>query len=106
LKKYGQYTYVCLKPEAVEAFKEGWRECEEIGKLTINGQEAVQLLCYFGSSTYTTKEFAQLLDGVIEDLVNTGQDRPLSKEMRRALEQWNLYCKESDNASSVEGKES
>ena len=105
LRKYGQYTYVCLKPEAVEAFKEGWRECEEIGELEINGQKAVQLLCYFGSSTYTTKEFAQLLDGVIEDLVNTGQDRPLSKEMRRALEQWNQYCKQAETgASSVEGE--
>lgn len=105
LRKYGQYTYACLKPEAVEAFKENWRECEEIGELEINGQKAVQLLCYFGSSTYTTKEFAQLLDGVIQDLVDTGQDRPLSKEMKRALEQWNQYCKQQESvASSAEDK--
>lgn len=97
LRKYGQYTYACIKPEAVESFKESWRECEVIGELEINGQKAVQLLCYFGSSTYTTKEFAQLLDGVIQDLVDTGQDRPLSKEMKRALEQWNQYCKERKN---------
>ena len=106
LRKYGQYTYACIKPEAVEAFKENWRECEEIGELEINGQKAVQLLCYFGSSTYTTKEFAQLLDGVIQDLVDTGQDRPLSKEMKRALEQWNQYCKQNENVTSAEGKES
>ena len=96
LRKYGQYTYVCIKPDVVEAFKENWRECEEIGEIEINGQKAIQLLCYFGSSTYTTKEFAQLLDGVIQDLVDTGQDRPLSKEMKRALEQWNQYCKQTE----------
>lgn len=106
LRKYGQFTYVCLKPEAVEAFKEEWRECEEIGELEINGQKAVQLLCYFGSSTYNTKEFAQLLDGVIQDMTDAGMDKPLSKEMKRALEQWNQYCKTKENALSVEDKES
>lgn len=105
LKKYGQYTYACIKPEAVEAFKENWRECEEIGELEINGQKAIQLLCYFGSSTYTTQEFSILLDGVIQDLVDTGQDRPLSKEMKRALEQWNQYCKAKENALSAEEKD-
>lgn len=105
LKKYGQYTYFCMKPEAVEAFKEKWRECEVIGELEINGQKAIQLLCFFGSSTYTTKEFAQLLDGVIQDMVDAGMDKPLSKEMRRALDQWNQYCKQSESASSAEGKE-
>ena len=96
LRKYGQYTYIRIIPEAVEAFKENWRECEEIGRVFVDGVENVELLCYFGSSHYSTKEFAQLLDGVIEDLVNTGQDRPLSKEMKRALEQWNQYCKKTE----------
>lgn len=104
LKKYGQYTYSCINPEAAEAFKEKWRECEEIGELEINGQKYIQLLCFFGSSTYTTKEFAQLLDGVIQDMVDAGMDRPLSKEMKRALEQWNQYCKnqETDVSSADE----
>lgn len=95
LKKYGQYTYTCIKPEAVETFKENWRECEVIGDLEINGKKATQLLCYFGSSTYNTKEFAQLLDGVIEDLKDAGLDTPHSKELEAAYEQWNQYCKKS-----------
>ena len=97
LRKYGQYTYFNMKKEAFESFKENWRECEVIGELEINGEEYYEVLCYFGSSKYTTKEFAQLLDGVIQDLVDTGQDRPLSKEMKRALEQWNQYCKQNEN---------
>ncbi len=106
LRKYGLYTYACLKPEAVEAFKENWRECEEIGELEINGKKAIQLLCYYGSSTYTTKEFAQLLDGVIEDLKDAGLDYPHSEEIEVAFEQWNQYCNEKKGVSCVEKKKS
>jgi len=105
LRKYGQYTYIQIIPEAFEAFKEQWRECEEIGRVVVDGVEKIETLCYFGSSRYTTKEFAQLLDGVIQDLVDTGQDRPLSKEMKRALEQWNQYCKQNEDASFVQNSE-
>ena len=31
LKKYGQFTYIVLKPKAVEHFKKNWREREELG---------------------------------------------------------------------------
>jgi len=88
LKRYGKYTYICVKPAVVEAVKQQWRECEEIGKVNINGKEAVQMLCYFGSSTYDTKEFSVLLDGVISEMKEMGLQAPASEDMRRALEQW------------------
>ena len=88
LKRYGKFTYICVKPNVVEAVKAQWRECEEIGKVNINGQEAVQMLCYFGSSTYNTKEFSTLLDGVISEMKEMGIETPTSEDMRRALEQW------------------
>lgn len=88
LKRYGKYTYICVKPSVVDAVKMQWRECEEIGKVNINGQEAVQMLCYFGSSTYDTKEFSVLLDGVISEMSEMGLQPPTSEEMRRALEAW------------------
>lgn len=88
LKRYGKYTYICVKPNVVEAVKAQWRECEVIGNVNINGQEAVQMLCYFGSSTYDTKEFSVLLDGVISEMKEMGLETPASEDMRRALEQW------------------
>lgn len=87
LKRYGQYTYICVKPNAVEAMKAQWRECEIVGEIDINGKKAVQLLCYFGSSTYNTKEFSVLLEGVVSEMVEMGLQPPPSKEMRRALEE-------------------
>lgn len=88
LKRYGKYTYICVKPNVVEAMKAQWRECEVVGDITINGKEAVQLLCYFGSSTYDTKEFSVLLDGVISEMAEMGLQTPTSEEMKRSLEAW------------------
>lgn len=88
LKRYGKYTYICVKPSVVDAMKAQWRECEVVGDIKINGKEAVQMLCYFGSSTYDTKEFSVLLDGVISEMKEMGLEAPASEEMRRALEQW------------------
>lgn len=88
LKDYGQYTYICVKPNAVEGVKKQWRESEEIGEININGQKAVQMLCYFGSSSYNTKEFSVLLDGVISEMQNIGLESPNDREIERVLNQW------------------
>ena len=88
LKRYGQYTYICVKPNMVEAIKRQWREVEVVGDIDINGKQAVQLLCYFGSSTYDSKEFSVFLDGVVSEMVEMGLQPPPSKDMQRALEQW------------------
>lgn len=88
LKRYGKYTYVCVPPQAVEALKQQWRECEYLGDITIKGRPASQLLCYFGSSTYNTQEFAKLLDGVISEMHEIGLQTPAEEERDRALKQW------------------
>ena len=91
LKRYGKYTYICVKPNVVEAVKAQWRECEEIGTIKINGQEAVQLLCYFGSSTYDTKEMSVLIDGVISEMKEMGLETPESREVKRAIEEYEKH---------------
>lgn len=88
LKRYGTYTYICVKPKAVDAVKKQWRECEEIGHIDINGADSVQMLCYYGSSTMNTKEFSTLLDGVISEMEEMGIDTPEQRELDRAIEQW------------------
>ena len=88
LKRYGKYTYICVKPNVVDAVKAQWRESEIVGEIKINGSDAVQMLCYFGSSTYNTKEFSVLLDGVISEMKEMGLEAPASEDMRRALEDW------------------
>lgn len=90
LKRYGKFTYICVKPEVVEAVKKQWREVEEIGEVNINGKRAVQLLCYFGSSTYDSSEFSALLDGVISEMHELGIPTPEEEEIKRSLARWEL----------------
>lgn len=95
LKRYGKFTYICVKANVVDAVKAQWRECEVIGEVDINGQTAVQMLCYFGSSTYDTAEFSRLLDGVVSEMQEIGLTPPPSEEMRRAIELWEKNWKAS-----------
>lgn len=88
LRRYGQFTYICVKPRVVDAVKAQWRECEELGEIEINGEKAVQMLCYFGSHTYNTQEFSRLLDGTIEEMKEIGLQPPASEDMQRSLELW------------------
>lgn len=88
LKKYGKYTYICVKPNVVEAMKKQWRECEVIGDININGAKAVQMLCYFGSSTYDTKEFSTLLEGVMYEMAQMGLALPIPEQLEKALMEW------------------
>lgn len=85
LRKYGKYTMIAVRAEAVEDFKKSWRECEEVGRQFTGDEEWVHLLCYFGSSSYDAKEFAYLLDSTIDDMRQAGMETPTSAEMRRVL---------------------
>ena len=86
LKRYGKYTYIVVKETAVDRMKQQWRECEVVGEITVNGEKAVQMLCYFGSSLYDTKEFSVLLDGVISEMQEMGLETPTGRDMQRALD--------------------
>ena len=88
LKRYGTFTYICVKPSAVEGVKRQWRECEEIGELTIKGKKAIQLLCYYGSSTYNTQEFSEFLESVMSEMEEMNIPTPREEEIERALKQW------------------
>lgn len=82
LKKWGgKFTYIVVQPEAAETLKSIWKEVEEVGKGVINGKECTQLLCYYGSSFYNTKEFSVLLDGIITDAHEIGIETPTRSEI-------------------------
>lgn len=88
LKRYGKYDYVIVKKKAVEAMKKQWRELEEVGEIDIHGETAVQLLCYYGSSTYNTKEFSRLLTGVIDEMREMGLTPPPDRQTQELLKKW------------------
>ena len=90
LKRYGQFTYIVVKPGAVEAVKKQWRECEEIGEIDVNGTKAVQMLCYYGSSTYDTKQMSILIDGVVSECKELGIETLPPSELQMMKERWGV----------------
>lgn len=88
LREYGQFTYVCIKKTAYEKFARQWRICEVIDEVEVNGQPAVQVLVYWGSSTYTVDEFKRLLEGVVNEMQELDIPIPTSEERSQAYEQW------------------
>lgn len=89
LRQFGKSTYICVKPNMVEAVKKQWRECIELGIVKINGKPAKQMQCFFGSSTYDTAEMSRLIDGTIETMRDLDLPLPIPKDVQMALEEWN-----------------
>lgn len=88
LRRYGKFTYIVVKPDAAEAVRKQWRESEIIGEIDIHGTKGVQMLCYYGSSTYDVKEMSVLLNGTISEMETLNLQKPASSDLRRAMEEW------------------
>lgn len=87
LDRYGVFTHIVVKPEVVGKVKKEWKITRELGEVMINGKKGIQLQCYFGSSTYNTKEFSVLLDGVISEAREIGIETLEDAEINRLVKQ-------------------
>lgn len=67
----GNYEILPVKKEAAEHFKQVWQAqglgwpCVDMGKSKIDGYR--NLRAYYGSSTYSTTQMAQLIDILLQD---------------------------------------
>lgn len=84
LERYGKYSTILIKAEALPDLRRVWRETRVVGE---REDGTVEVLCFYGSSTYTTEEFSRLLDGVVSDMKELGLTPPPSREMQAALEE-------------------
>lgn len=98
LKSYGVYTYVVVRPEAVERLQKEWRATEVLGEINVNGQKGIQCLCFYGSHTYNTAEFSRLLDGVKQEMEQLGIAPPPSRQIVEVLRRVNHN---EDNANQI-----
>ena len=88
LSRYGVFTHIVVKPNVVDRVKAEWRTVRELGEVTINGKTGIQLQCFFGSSTYDSKEFSVLLDGVIHEAEELGIETLGQAEADRMIKEW------------------
>ena len=67
----GNYEIIPIKEEAAERFRQIWESqglgwpCVDMGKSKIPGYR--NLRAYYGSSTYDTRQMAQLIDNLVQD---------------------------------------
>lgn len=88
IRRYGVFTYILVREQHADQLREQFRGSEEVGRVTVNGEEAVQLLLYIGSSHYDTAQFSRLLDGVISEMEEMGLPTPEQEETERLLREW------------------
>ena len=86
VKDYGVFEILPLKDDAVKRFNHNWSKnglgwfTEIIGKSKLKGY--TNLIAYYGSSTYDTKEMTRLLEAVINECQELGiQTMTLSEMM-------------------------
>lgn len=76
VKDYGVFEILPLKDEAVKRFNNNWSKnglgwfTEIIGKSKLKGY--TNIIAYYGSSTYDTKEMNRLLDAVVNECEELG----------------------------------
>ena len=88
LGEYGVFTHIIVKPHIVEKVKEEWRTVKELGEVCVNGTTGIQLQCYFGSSTYNTKEMSVLIDGVVSEAKEMGIETLPPDQLERMKSEW------------------
>ena len=89
LGKYGVFTHIIVKPNVVDKVKEEWRTVKELGEVSVNGMTGIQLQCYFGSSTYNTKDMSVLIDGIVYEAKELGIETLPPDELERMKIEWN-----------------
>ena len=88
LDRYGTFTHVVVKVQALEQFKREYRLIKDLGEVTVNGKTGVQLQCFFGSSTYDTKQMSRLIDGTVSECKDLDIETATPEELARMKGEW------------------
>ena len=82
---------VCIQDKAVERLRSGWEQ-NGIGWLTDTMPSKLEgctnVILYYGSSTYDTKQMSNLIDHLIQDAEALGIETITPKEKERLMEQF------------------
>lgn len=90
LDRYGVFTHVIVKPDAVDRVMSLWRTVRNLGKVKIGKTTGYQLQCFFGSSSYDTKEMSVLIDGVVSECRELGIETLPDDELESMKKQWGV----------------
>ena len=88
----GNYEILPVKEEASEHFKRIWQAkglgwpVDDMGRSKIPGYR--NLRCYYGSSTYDTRQMGQLIDNLVQDCRNLEIETLPPEKLSLLVEEW------------------
>jgi hypothetical protein len=88
----GNYEVLPIRDDAVETWIKNWRErgigwqCEIIGESKLRGYTNV--ICYYGSSTYDSRQFTRLVNLCIDDCKANGIETMTESEMALMMQNY------------------
>lgn len=91
IQKIGSCEILPVKKEAVERFCEAWQKnglgyVTDTTKSKLDGY--INVIAYYGSSSYNTSEMARLIDEVVKDCKEQNIETKSEKEVKNLLKQW------------------
>lgn len=90
LERYGKFTHCILRPEAVDAFRMGWKASRILGEVIVNGDIGVQLQLFYGSSTYSQEEMNRLIQGTVSECHDLGIETKTPDEIAEMNSRWGV----------------
>ena len=99
----GVSTTVCVQDKALEALRAGW-ESKGIGWQTetmpskLDG--CTNVILYYGSSSYDTRQMSSLIDHLIQDAEAQGIETITPQRRSELLNQWEASCRRRSTATS------
>ena len=84
LSKYGVFADLRATAQALDILKEKFRYTEILSA----DDDSYIVRCYFGSSTYNTKEMSDLIHGTVSDAGSLGINTATPEEVERMLAIW------------------
>ena len=88
----GNYEIVPIRNDAVEVWIKNWRnkgigwQCDIIGESKLKGYTNV--ICYYGSSTYTTQQFSRLVNMCVDDCKANGIETMTDAELASMIKDY------------------
>lgn len=87
----GVSDVVCCQDFAVEDFCRKW-ESKGLGWQTETLESKIDgctnIICYYGSSTYDSKQMSSLIDNIVQDCKEQGIETMTPAELSRMCEEW------------------
>ena len=89
----GNSEIIPIKDDAVEQFKQAWGHngigwiCRDMGKSKLAGYR--NLMVYYGSSVYNTKQMSDLIDHLVQDCKALDIETLPPEKLSALMEEWN-----------------